>query len=415
MTIQPSGEINRALADVLPGPENPPSVATCRFLENFKFQKLIAPVAEDEFRTRHWEQHPLIIPRGRSNYFDDLFSLQDFDDAIARGPDYVKVAEATAKKVGRHQGVAATALENVLADMRSGSTLVLDTLQQREPKLGLLCRLLTQELGYGFQTNLYLTPPNGKGFTPHWDDHDVFILQVVGSKHWKVEKQRRALPAKHQHIPDDERVIRGETHDFTLEQGDIVYIPRGFVHAAECGRESSLHITLGVHPTTLDEFLVVTIKAAAARDEKLRLALPIGFLHGSRDPIVTKALAALQSVTDEQFLGVVVDQLRDELVKRFPLDISGQVSSFFGATQLALDDIVGPRAGVVYRLSRESEAVRVNLGGRVITFYDFLAEPLEFALNTQSYAIRDIAGDLEDSEKLFFVERLMQEGLLVRK
>jgi hypothetical protein len=40
---------------------------------------------------------------------------------------------------------------------------------------------------------------------------------------------------------------------------------------------------------------------------------------------------------------------------------------------------------------------------------------LEFALATSAYAIRDIAGDLENEEKIVFIERLMQEGLVVRK
>jgi ribosomal protein L16 Arg81 hydroxylase len=137
--------------------------------------------------------------------------------AIATATSYVKTAEAKSKKNARH-GSENSERERLLADMRGGSTLVLDQLQQREPKLGLLCRLLEQELGHRFQTNCYLTPPQGAGFTPHWDNHDVFVLQAYGFKHWKVEKQRRRLPGRSEYMVEEEgRDIRQEdAFSFTL-------------------------------------------------------------------------------------------------------------------------------------------------------------------------------------------------------
>ena len=69
---------------------------------------------------------------------------------------------------------------------------MLDRLNERDPRLALFCRMLGPELGRSFQTNAYLTPPYGQGYLPHWDNHEVFILQVMGSKRWNIEKKRRA-------------------------------------------------------------------------------------------------------------------------------------------------------------------------------------------------------------------------------
>ena len=198
-------------------------------------QGLVAPVSQEEFLGRYWERKPLILHRQDPGYYGDLFTLEDFDSAITNGPSYVKTAEATAKKYTRHEGSAAQGLEGLLNDMRGGHTLILDGMQNHEPKLKALCRTLGQETGFRFQTNIYLTPPSGKGFTPHWDNHDVFMLQVLGSKHWKVEKNRRAFPEQDANTAEEDREFRGELYEFTLHQGDMVYIPRGFVHAAECG------------------------------------------------------------------------------------------------------------------------------------------------------------------------------------
>ena len=73
------------------------------------------------------------------------------------------------------------------------------------------------------------------------------------------------------------REFVGEPHSFTLNQGDMIYIPRGFVHAAECGSGPSLHITLGLGVRTWADLLEVAIKAAALDDEGLRLTLTFSF------------------------------------------------------------------------------------------------------------------------------------------
>ena len=387
----------------------------CRFLENLTLRSLLAPVGEEDFRDNYWEQKPLVVHRGDPGYYGDLFTLQDFDDAITRDPSYVKIANAATNKAATHSGGTAAGLEGVLADMREGDTLVLDQLHHRDPKLGALCRLLGPEFGHRFQTNLYLTPPHGKGFTPHWDNHDVFILQVLGSKHWKIEKERRAFPNTSNKMDNEGRELRGECYAFTLKQGDLIYIPRGFVHAAECGAEPSLHITLGVTAVFLEDLLHAIIKAAVQRDDRLRVALPLGFMQRSQSELVNRAIEVLREVADETFLNAVVDQFKDELVKTYPLDVSRQVLDFFQPNPLTVEDAVGPRRGIVYRVHNGDDSVRLNFGGRTITFNSFFKEPLDFALNTPAYAIRDIAGDLEDEEKVVFIERLMQEGLVIRK
>jgi ribosomal protein L16 Arg81 hydroxylase len=411
-TRMQSANANRTLASQ---GEALASAAPFRFLDHVALRTLLSPVSEAEFRAQYWERKPLIIGRKNPGYYGDLFTLEDFDETVTRAPSYIKTAEATANKNIRHHGAGAKSRERVLADMREGSTLVLDSVQQGDPNLGLMCRELSKELGYNFQTNLYLTPPNGKGFTPHWDNHDVFVLQVVGSKHWKVENERRLLPEKEAVTPNEERVFQGEVTSFTLEQGDMVYIPRGFLHAAECGSESSLHITAGIYPPEWADLLVAIVNAAARRDEKLRTYLPMGFLNKGREEISSRAMEALRGMLDRDFLEQAVDLYRNDIVKGFPLDVSGQISSFFQPAPLTLDDQAGPRAGTVYTINTAAESVSIYVGARTITFPDFFGEALDFALKTPCYAVRDLPGELEDEERLAFAERLMQEGLIVRK
>jgi hypothetical protein len=230
-----------------------------------------------------------------------------------------------------------------------------------------------------------------------------------------MEKQRRLVPEKGSSTPDEDREFQGELTSFILEQGDMVYIPRGTIHAAECGSESSLHVTLGIHPDTLDEFLAAAVKAATLRDDGLRMALPVGFLRKGREEIAAKALDALRGMLDRRFLEQVVDQYRNETVKKFPLDVSGQIASHFQSTPLQLEDQIAPRAGAVYTVSPGEESVSLYVGSRMVTFPDFFGEALDFALKTPLYAIRALPGELEDDERLAFIERLLLEGLVVRR
>jgi ribosomal protein L16 Arg81 hydroxylase len=397
------------------GPETAQAQSPSSFHDTVSVQTLVAPVSEEEFLARYWERKTLIVHRNDPGYYGDLFTLRDFDESITRGPSYIKTAEAVSNKQAKHHGKTATVLERVLISMHEGHTLILDGMHQFDPKLKSLCQRLAQQTGYAFQTNLYLTPPNGKGFSPHWDNHDVFVLQVLGSKHWKVDKNRRVLPEKTANIEDEEREFRGEVEAFTLQQGDMVYIPRGVVHAAECGSENSLHITLGIYPPTWDELLTAAIRLAALGDESLRLALPSGYMKGDGSGIKKRMQDALRAMADPAFLTQILERFRDEAVQKGVLDVSGQVQSFFQPVELNVDDQVGPRPGLLYTIRKGEQTVALNVGSRTITFPDFFAEALQFALNRPSYKIRDLPGDLEDGERVVFIERLIQEALVIRK
>jgi hypothetical protein len=277
-----------------------------------------------------------------------------------------------------------------------------------------LCSRLAAELHHDFQTNLYLTPANGQGFSAHWDNHDVFVLQVHGHKKWKIETERRARPFLEENIPANERELRGELLEFTLEQGDLIYIPRGFVHAAGCGDVSSLHITLGVIPFTVRFLVEACVTALAKSGADLGEPLPLGFLNSDGQDLVQIAANALRSAADETVLTSAVRQVSDELVRRFRLNSEGQIASFFSHTELGLSDTVRVYRDVVYRRHDAEDSVTILVGTRKITFPALFRPALDHALGRASFAVRDIPGDLEDEERLAFSERLIEEGLAVR-
>ena len=60
--------------------------------------------------------------------------------------------------------------------------------QQESDELAKLVAVLESQLGSLVGVNAYLTPPGVQGLAPHWDDVEVFILQLSGTKSWTLHK-----------------------------------------------------------------------------------------------------------------------------------------------------------------------------------------------------------------------------------
>ncbi|NED86333.1 cupin, partial [Streptomyces sp. SID11233] len=64
-----------------------------------------------------------------------------------------------------------------------------------------------------------------------------------------------------------------------LAPGDVLYLPRGWLHSAVAQGAVSVHLTLGVHPWTrhaLAAQLAETALATLREDPAMRASLPLG-------------------------------------------------------------------------------------------------------------------------------------------
>jgi len=90
--------------------------------------------------------------------------------------------------------VRATAL---VEELRRGATLIIDAVDAFHEPLTALAENLERLFHVRIQVNAYAGWRHSNGFNVHWDDHDVFILQVAGRKRWTVfGSTRRAYPLK---------------------------------------------------------------------------------------------------------------------------------------------------------------------------------------------------------------------------
>jgi hypothetical protein len=171
-----------------------------------------------------------------------------------------------------------TVIPRLLSDeltkqLREGATLVLDAVDELFRPL----RELAEGLEYFFhehvQINAYAGWQTSRGFDLHFDDHDVFILQVAGRKRWKVYGMTKPYP-----LAQDRNLIEkptaGPIWEGMLEDGDLLYMPRGWWHLAEPLAEPTLHLTVGVHNRTGMDFLRWMIERVGKKSTSFRQDLP---------------------------------------------------------------------------------------------------------------------------------------------
>src|SRR5208283_3748176 len=197
------------------------------------------------FFREYWESAPLVIRRNTHCHFDALLSLQDIDIALTtldlRYPD-VAVANAEVE-IARSEftfGGDKIDVAGLYQLFFHGTTIILSRLHRKLPSLALLCSTLSKQFSAPFQANIYLTPPNAKGFKPHYDTHDVFVLQIAGAKHWHIYGKPVNLPLPSQDYDSAIHSCGSITEEFDLEAGDTAYIPRGIMHDATSGDQLSL-------------------------------------------------------------------------------------------------------------------------------------------------------------------------------
>jgi hypothetical protein len=136
------------------------------------------------------------------------------------------------------------------SQLRRGATLVLDAVDELFAPLEDLAAGLELFFREHVQINTYAGWHTSKGFDLHWDDHDVFILQVTGRKRWSIYGMTRSFPFIGDREPGPKPDKDKPLWEATIEDGDLLYIPRGWWHVATPLNEPTLHLTVGIHNRT---------------------------------------------------------------------------------------------------------------------------------------------------------------------
>ena len=173
------------------------------------------------------------------------------------------------------------ASDQVFDRFADGSTIVLQGLHRLWPPIIDFTRELVDDLRHPVQVNAYVTPPSSQGFDPHYDTHDVFVLQIAGEKHWRIHPPVHVDPLSSQPWSDHRAAVaraalEEPAIDAVLRPGDALYLPRGWIHSATAGGDAtSVHLTIGISAYTHAD-VVAALLARVGDSARMRAALPLG-------------------------------------------------------------------------------------------------------------------------------------------
>jgi hypothetical protein len=167
---------------------------------------------------------------------------------LQAGLDVTFVKDGQQPTLPGHPNVGA---DQVSEGLGFGYSVVLNWVQYRSTAVAQLAEAFEASLGFRASVNMYHTPGRGGAFAPHYDWNDVFVLQLNGSKAWAVWEPVVALPRSDERRIEDEQLkaaLGTPAMDLVLKPGDILYLPRGYPHAAKnLQQETSTHLTVAVH------------------------------------------------------------------------------------------------------------------------------------------------------------------------
>ncbi|NYJ07717.1 cupin domain-containing protein [Petropleomorpha daqingensis] len=391
----------------------------------------------EAFAAERWARRPLLArAEDTGESFADLLTLDDVDELLSRRglrTPFLRIAKDGAvvdpKRFTTSGGAGAEVADQVSSDavlrlFADGSTVVLQGLHRLWPPLIEFADQLAADLGHPTQVNAYITPPSSQGFSPHYDVHDVFVLQFAGEKHWRIHEPVLEAPLRTQPWNDRAAAVAAAAEndpviDTVLRPGDALYLPRGYLHSARALGGISGHLTIGVHSVTrwtAAESALDVVRTLAADDPELRRSLPLGV-----------DLADPASVADD--VAAVIAGLRDWLTRVDPAEVADRVrartwsqvrpgpvaplAQSTAAAALGPDSVLQLRRRLRCRLlPAEGDRVTLIAGRRTHDLPATTAAAVAELLAVGELKVADLP-ELDAADQLTLARRLVLEGIAV--
>jgi hypothetical protein len=242
----------------------------------------------------------------------------------------------------------------------------------------------------------------------------VLILQIRGSKIWHLYDGADVPPHEMRRGEAVDMAGLPSPTDVRMEAGDVLYVPRGRVHAAESTSEQSVHLTVGVHAPTLLTLVIRSLYSMSNSDDRVHTRLPPRHLDA---PDVRASLSVLvrdvvEALEQPSVIEGGVVSLEDDLVKR------GKCPPVAQAVSNALG-IDGNARVVKYqplysRVTDIPDGVALHFAQLVINAGSGHKDALQFlSKSTEPFRICDLPG-LSAAEQTELARTLIVTGFLVR-
>ena len=290
------------------------------------------------FLRDYWGREAFLAKRDdrakRDAMLDTSALLQDIQHLLnshAIAPPYLRIVRSGERaapaelwseegQIGHSKTAKRLRWPGVLAELRRGSTLVLDDFQEQCEPVRRACIGLAEELAVPVNAVLFITPPGKQGLHLHLDNKDVFALQLAGSKSWTVHAQRRPVPRESGVILEE--LDEESATTWNLGVGDCLYIPAGAPHSATAvPGQLSIHLSFAGRPLYWSDLIESVVGNVLGESQFLGTVPPIvpdrRLLHEATELLVAELCQRLKDSATAVHVDQIVDgRWRDSLPDR---------------------------------------------------------------------------------------------------
>lgn len=396
--------------------------------------QLFGELSWGDFIAEYWQKKSCYIAGQNIDYFKSLISREDIEALIqAHGgkTDFV-ISLIGGKLVNPEKGVGHKArsywtAERTFEAFEKGSTIRLGNIAGHSTNIRKLQQHFEANLQTDVNINLYLTPPGSRAFGAHYDDHDVFIIQIGGSKIWKLFAPAEDTPVEVLHrgravwlqkeLPGSKMVrplpVAEKEWAVKMQAGDLLYVPRGHVHQVYSEDEESLHLTVAVTVVTWYEVVVQSLLEALKDSDMLREALPPDISgRNFNTPYFNDRITKVKIDLQRHLTPEIMRNALDEIARRFVVSRQALPNEVIPDEGISISTRLRIRKDMVYRVEENlREMIFYYSGGYLVVPYQS-SEMLEYIIEKKEFTISDLPSQISEQARVNFVTQLFDGGFI---
>lgn len=381
-------------------------------------ERILHPLPLNKFLADCWTVQPLHIARNCAEFYSGLISLAEIERYLAM-EELLKQQSITTPKEG--YGIP-DAPPNTLSEVYN-QVLLRNSLRIRHlerimdpSSLALaLLRSMERTLQHPKDSlSCYITPAGAVGLGPHHDETEIFTLQITGTKHWCI--YHRADTGVREVHPRE--TLSRPQYDLTLHPGDLLYLPRGYVHDVT-SHEPSFSLTIVFDPVKWSAVLEV-LMASLSSTPAFMMAMPAGTLLATTPPetLVNELrvrIEMIRNALDQLTTDVLLNHIAPRLLSRMMVPPRKHLQNILAVDGISLDTLLQrPPESDWHLHERKTGGITLTLKGGATVSASEIAESVlrDVLIRADSFRVSEMHAMLSEDTKLALARQLVTCGLL---
>jgi ribosomal protein L16 Arg81 hydroxylase len=411
-------------------------------MDDWSLDRILRPCGWALFAEKYWQKLPFHLERRDPQFFSTLVSREQVEFLINThgGRDDFPIS-VIGSRIGETVPPAERGLprshwrsDKVYERISKGATVRIGNLAHFVEPVRHLVSGFEAFVNTDIAVNLYLTPGRSQAFGSHFDNHDVFILQVEGSKIWKIFTPPQDLPIEvvykarpqwfERKLPFEwdlgpSRPSVESDREILLSAGDVLYVPRGYVHQVFTSGTSSLHLTVAAPVLTWYEVVVHALSDTFRDSRILREALPPAFATSTQSfseahDHAAEVIAAVRKHLTEDKLHFSLEELAIRYVNSRPETWPGIRTAVDGAEDVNVESVLQIRPSLIYTTRKELPHIYVLFSGRALRVPVRAESMLAHILEVKRFQVAELPSRLSDSSRVTLARTMVEHGFLER-